>query len=53
MSRLVREVTRKRQEKLVSIKWVPAHAKLQDRTRYWKKQHDQLTITTGFTKGGG
>jgi dynein heavy chain 1 len=34
----------------------PAHAKLQERTRYlrdWRKQHEQLAVMTGPTKGLG
>lgn len=51
---VAREVTRKRSEKFIPIKVVPAHAKLQDRTRYlrdWRKQHAQLAVMTGPTKG--
>src|ERR1700733_15232297 len=53
---VAREVTRKRQEKFIPIKVVPAHAKLQERTRYlrdWMKQHEQLAVMTGPTKGLG
>ncbi|KAF7974161.1 hypothetical protein HWV62_13279 [Athelia sp. TMB] len=53
---VAREVTRKRQEKFIPIKVVPAHAKLQERTRYlrdWRKQHEQLAVMTGPTKGLG
>ncbi|KAI0069891.1 dynein heavy chain [Panus rudis PR-1116 ss-1] len=51
---VAREVTRKRHEKFIPIKIVPAHAKLQDRCRYlrdWRKQHEQLAVMTGPTKG--
>lgn len=51
---VAREVTRKRSEKFIPIKVVPAHAKLQDRIRYlrdWRKQHEQLAVMTGPTKG--
>ena len=53
---VAREVTRKRQEKFIPIKVIPAHAKLQDRIRYlrdWRKQHEQLAVMTGPTKGLG
>ena len=53
---VAREVTRKRQEKFIPIKVAPAHAKLQERTRYlrdWRKQHEQLAVMTGPTKGLG
>jgi hypothetical protein len=53
---VAREVTRKRQEKFIPIKIVPAHAKLQERTRYlkdWRKRHEQLAVMTGPTKGLG
>ncbi|OBZ78610.1 Dynein heavy chain, cytoplasmic [Grifola frondosa] len=51
---VAREVTRKRSEKFIPIKVIPAHAKLQDRARYlrdWRKQHEQLAVMTGPTKG--
>ncbi|KIJ14883.1 hypothetical protein PAXINDRAFT_169564 [Paxillus involutus ATCC 200175] len=51
---VAREVTRKRSEKFIPIKVLPAHAKLQERTRYlrdWRKQHEQLAVMTGPTKG--
>ncbi|KAI6118603.1 dynein heavy chain, N-terminal region 1-domain-containing protein [Pisolithus croceorrhizus] len=51
---VAREVTRKRSEKFIPIKVVPAHAKLQERVRYlrdWRKQHEQLAVMTGPTKG--
>lgn len=51
---VAREVTRKRSERFIPIKVVPAHAKLQDRSRYlrdWRKQHEQLAVMTGPTKG--
>lgn len=53
---VAREVTRKRSERFLPIKVVPAHAKLQERTRYlreWRKQHEQLAVMTGPTKGLG
>ncbi|KAG2358351.1 cytoplasmic dynein heavy chain 1 [Suillus spraguei] len=53
---VAREVMRKRGEKFVPIKVVAAHAKLQERTRYlrdWRKQHEQLAVMTGPTKGLG
>ncbi|KAI8983292.1 dynein heavy chain [Trametes punicea] len=51
---IARELTRKRGEKFIPIKVVPAHAKLQDRIRYlrdWRKQHEQLAVMTAPTKG--
>ena len=51
---VAREVTRKRSEKFIPIKVLPAHAKLQERVRYlrdWRKQHEQLAVMTGPTKG--
>ncbi|KAJ6480109.1 dynein heavy chain, N-terminal region 1-domain-containing protein [Mycena vulgaris] len=53
---VAREVTRKRSEKFIPIKVVNAHAKLQERTRYlrdWRKQHEQLAVMTGPTRGLG
>jgi len=53
---VAREVTRKRSERFIPIKVAPAHAKLQERTRYlrdWRKQHEQLALMTGPTKGLG
>ena len=53
---VAREVTRKRQEKFIPIKVYPAHGKLQERCRYlrdWRKQHEQLAVMTGPTKGLG
>ncbi|KAI0369874.1 dynein heavy chain protein 2 [Pilatotrama ljubarskyi] len=53
---VAREVTRKRAEKFIPIKVIPAHAKLQDRIRYlrdWRKQHEQLAVMTAPTKGLG
>lgn len=53
---VAREVMRKRNEKFIPIKVVPAHAKLQERVRYlgeWRKQHEQLAVMTGPTKGLG
>ncbi|KAL0579672.1 dynein heavy chain [Marasmius crinis-equi] len=54
LTNVAREVTRKRSERFISIKVVPAHTKLQERTRYlrnWRKQHEQLAVMTGPTKG--
>lgn len=51
---VAREVTRKRSERFIPIKVAPAHAKLQDRMSYlrdWRKQHEQLAVMTGPTKG--
>ncbi|KAJ4485207.1 dynein heavy chain, N-terminal region 1-domain-containing protein [Lentinula aciculospora] len=53
---VARDVTRKRSERFIPIKIVPAHSKLQERTRYlrdWRKQHEQLAVMTGPTKGLG
>jgi hypothetical protein len=53
---VAREVTRRRAEKFIPIKINPAHMKLVDRVRYlrdWRKQHEQLSIMTGPTKGLG
>lgn len=53
---VAREVTRKRSERFIPIKVLPAHAKLQERVRYlrdWRKQHEQLAVMTGPTKGLG
>ncbi|KAJ7037806.1 dynein heavy chain, N-terminal region 1-domain-containing protein [Mycena alexandri] len=53
---VAREVTRKRSEPFIPIKVVNAHAKLQERTRYlrdWRKQHEQLAVMTGPTRGVG
>jgi dynein heavy chain 1 len=53
---VAREVTRKRSEKFIPIKVLHAHAKLQERTRYlrdWRKQHEQLSVMTGPTRGLG
>ncbi|KAI9450509.1 cytoplasmic dynein heavy chain 1 [Lactarius psammicola] len=53
---VAREVTRKRSERPTRIKVEPAHAKLQERTRYlreWRRQHEQLAVMTGPTKGLG
>ncbi|PPQ85079.1 hypothetical protein CVT26_005148 [Gymnopilus dilepis] len=52
---VAREVARKRNEVLIPT-MVPAHSKLQQRTRYlmeWRKQHEQLVVMTGPTKGLG
>ena len=51
---VARELTRKLSEKFIPIKVVPAHEKLQERTRYlkdWRKQHEQLAVMTSLTKG--
>ncbi|KAF8588444.1 dynein heavy chain protein 2 [Ramaria rubella] len=51
---VAREVTRKRAEKFIPIKVNAAHQKLMERTRYlreWRKQHEQLAVMTGPTKG--
>ena len=53
---VAREAIKKRREKFIPIKVVSAHAKLQERTRYlrdWRKQHEQLAVMTGPTKGLG
>jgi len=51
---VARGVARKRSEKFIPIKVLPAHGKLQERVRYlrdWRKQHEQLAMMTGPTKG--
>jgi uncharacterized protein YheU (UPF0270 family) len=53
---VTREVTRKHSEKFIPIKVQPVRAKLQERTRYlrdWRKQHEQLAVMMGPTKGLG
>ena len=53
---IAREVTRRRGEKFIPIKISPAHSKLAERIRYlrdWRKQHEQLSVMTGPTKGLG
>ena len=53
---VAREVSRKRNEQFIPINIVPARAKLRERTRYlgeWRKQHEQLAVMTGPTKGLG
>lgn len=53
---VARDVTRKRGERFIPIKIQAAHAKLQERMRYlreWRKQHEQLAVMTGPTKGLG
>jgi hypothetical protein len=53
---VARDVMRKRSERFMPIKINPAHAKLQERTGYlreWRKQHEQLAVMTGPTKGLG
>ena len=51
---VAREVTRRRSERFIPIKVNAAHQKLMERTRYlreWRKQHEQLVVMTGPTKG--
>jgi len=53
---VAREVTRRRLEKFIPIRIDPAHQKLTERTRYlkeWRKQHEQLALMTGPTRGLG
>ncbi|EIW86124.1 cytoplasmic dynein heavy chain 1 [Coniophora puteana RWD-64-598 SS2] len=53
---VARDAMRKRLEKFIPIKVNSAHAKLQERCRYlrdWRKQHEQLAVMTGPTKGLG
>ena|ERR1700761_8013951 len=53
---VARDVTRRRSEKFIPIKISPAHAQLVERIRYlrdWRKQHEQLSVMTGPTKGLG
>ena len=53
---VAREAARKRNERFIPINITHAHAKLQERTRYlreWRKQHEQLAVMTGPTKGLG
>ena len=53
---VARGVTRKRSEKFIPLKVIPAHGKLVERVRYlreWRKQHEQLAGMTGSTKGLG
>lgn len=53
---VAREVTRRRSEKFIPIKIQAAHSKLMERCRYlrdWRKQHEQLAVMTGPTKGLG
>ncbi|KAJ8487938.1 hypothetical protein ONZ45_g14141 [Pleurotus djamor] len=55
---VARDVTRKRLERFIPIKIVPAHLKLQDRCRYlreWMERHEQLAVMTqglGGVDGG-
>ena len=47
---VARGVTRKRSEKFIPLKVIPAHGKLVERVRYlreWRKQHEQLAVMTG------
>lgn len=47
-------VSRKRAERFIQIRITPAHAMLQDRLstlRTFRKQHEQLRVMTGPTKG--
>jgi hypothetical protein len=62
MGRLHQGIHKRRQgsyektREVIPIKVVPVHAKLQERTRYlrdWQKQHEQLAVMTGPTKGLG
>jgi hypothetical protein len=49
-------VARKRNEQFIPIKIIPAHAKLREQTSYlwdWRKEHEQLAVMTGPTKGLG
>lgn len=53
---VAREMTKRRSEKFIPIRIQPAHAKLMERTRYlkdWRKQHEQLALMTGPTRGLG
>ncbi|KAG6890505.1 hypothetical protein C0995_007704 [Termitomyces sp. Mi166 len=53
---IAREAIKRRGERFIPIKVNPAHAKLQERIRYlrdWRKQHEQLAVMTGPTKGLG
>ena len=53
---VARDLVRKRKERFIPIKVTLAHAKLQERVRYlreWRKQHEQLAVMTGPTKGLG
>lgn len=53
---VAREVMRKRLENFIPIKVIPVHVKLQEKMRYlreWGKQHEQLAVMTGPTKGLG
>ncbi|KAG6887387.1 hypothetical protein C0992_012466 [Termitomyces sp. T32_za158] len=53
---IARDAIKRRGEKFIPIKVNPAHAKLQERLRYlrdWRKQHEQLAVMTGPTKGLG
>lgn len=47
-------VSRKRQEKFISIKINPAHAQLQERVAYlraFRRSHEQLRVMTSSTRG--
>lgn len=47
-------MTRKRSEKFIQIKIVAAHQTLQERLSYlrgFRKQHEQLRVMTGPTRG--
>ncbi|KAG5728970.1 Dynein heavy chain, cytoplasmic, partial [Termitomyces sp. T112] len=53
---IAREAIKRRGERFIPIKVNPAHGKLQERIRYlrdWRKQHEQLAVMTGPTKGLG
>ena len=50
---VAREVSRKRQEKFISIKINPAHAQLQERVSYlraFRRSHEQLRVMTSSTR---
>ncbi|CED84986.1 dynein heavy chain cytosolic [Phaffia rhodozyma] len=51
---IARELTRKRSERFMQIRVLAAHAKLQEKLSYlrvFRKQHEQLSVMTGPTKG--
>ena len=53
---VARGVARKRCEKFIPIKVIPAHGKLVERVRYlreWRKQHEQLGVGLGGEVGVG
>ncbi|EDR02506.1 LOW QUALITY PROTEIN: uncharacterized protein LACBIDRAFT_399283 [Laccaria bicolor S238N-H82] len=56
LTRFMREVARKRSEKFIPTKDVPAHGKLVEWVGYLmerRKQHEQLAVMTGPTRGLG